>query len=178
MGPQIHMGGPRNFLTLQALFEELLFKSAAIMMLQLRCWVSRRLDSKSNRFPNPSFWVWILPPPRYGWVSIYSHISLYIHMGVVQYSFISSWGLAPRLRGACASLRVRTVWLTMVSRRLITLKLNTMSVFKPLRQPCAELVRAGFLTNYVTLGFRLSKIVDKGFRTTLIYILYMRSSIH
>ena len=37
-----------------------------------------------------------------------------------------------------------------------------------LRRACAELVRAGFLTNYVTLGFRLSKIVDKGFRTTLI----------
>ena len=62
------------------------------------------------------------------------------YMGVVQYSFISNWGLAPCWRGACA----RTVWLTMVfAQAYHTIKLtNTMSVSEPLRQPCAVLARS------------------------------------
>ena len=39
----------------------------------------------------------------------HTYIYIYIHMGVVQYSFISNRGLAPCLRGACASLRARSL---------------------------------------------------------------------
>ena len=89
-----------------------------------------------------------------------------VHMGVVQYSFISSWGLAPCLRGACA----RTVWLTMVFGQAhhTKTKYRERTLVPTLRRACAELARARFLTNYVILGFRLSKIVDKGIRTIVI----------
>ena len=50
------------------------------------------------------------------------------------------------LRCACAELAracARTVWLTMVfAQAYHTIKTNTMSVFEPLRQPCAVLARS------------------------------------
>ena len=65
-----------------------------------------------------------IPPLRAQHASIdhcsYVPVDSQKHMVVVQYSFISNWGLAPRLRGACAELArslrgacARTVWLTM-----------------------------------------------------------------
>ena len=66
--------------------------------------------------------------------------------------------------GACASLRERTVWLTMVFAQAERFR----TLAPSLRRACAELARAGLLTNYVILGFRSFKTVDKGFRTTLI----------
>ena len=84
------------------------------------------------------------------------------HLGVVRYSLISNWGLAPCLRElACAQFGSQ--WF---SRRLISLKLKNHERFRTpaptLRRACAELARAGLLTNYVILGFRWCKIVDKG----------------
>ena len=65
--------------------------------------------------------------------------------GVAQYSFISNWGLAPCLRGACASLRAHSLAHNGFRAGSSHYKTNAMSVFEPLRRACAELARARFL---------------------------------
>ena len=112
------------------------------------------------------------------------YASIYVHMCVY---VCTMWGLSNipssrvgGLRRACAELarQARTVWLTMVFAQAHHTKTEYHERFRTLaptlRRACAEIARSlrtqGFGQIMLYLVFVLSRIVDKGFRTTLMYV--------